>query len=178
MPYVDEGAFRYQFPDAWIAVKFDKSTFYLNHFQDFAGGTKAVDVVAVGTDSHTLWLIEAKDFRIHVREKLLPLEMELAEKVRGTLACLMAGQANAGDTGDENADRLWASAMRLKKIRFVFHFEQPAKRSRLFPQPIDLKSIKDILDRALRVIDPHPFGGGYTEINAKNLCWQIEPTTQ
>lgn len=174
MPYVDEGYFRYQFPNTWIAVKFDDLAFYRSHFQKVAGGAKAVDVVALSPDHSTLWLIEAKDYRENSRVKKLPVEQELAEKACGTLACLMAGRANAGDTGDDNTDHLWESALRQRKIRFIFHFEQPGQQSRLFPQSIDPKSIKDILVRAIRVVDPHPVGGGYANINGKGFGWQIE----
>jgi hypothetical protein len=178
MPYVDEGAFRYRFPDSWIAVKFDESTFYSNHFQDFAGGTKAVDVVAYEPDSRTLWLIEAKDYRQHQREKKLSVGRELAEKARGTLACLMAGRANAGETGNLNTDSLWGSAVLLLKIRFIFHLEQPTTHSRLFPQSIDPKIVKDILARSIRAVDQHPVGGGYSEINRRtDLGWRIESVT-
>lgn len=173
MPNVDEGAFQYHFPNNWIAVKFDELTFYRGRFQKIAGGAKAVDVVAISPSQGTLWLIEAKDYRANARKKQLPVEEELARKVSGTLACLMAGRANAGDTGDDTTDRLWATAMRLRRIRFVFHFEQPTKASRLFPQSIDPKSIKDILDRAIRVVDPNPVAGGFEAINGKGLDWQI-----
>jgi hypothetical protein len=179
MPVVDEGAFRYQFPDHWTAVKFDGISFYLKSFQKFAGGNKAVDVVAVEPRSNgracTLWLIEAKDYRVHPREKMVPVGQELAEKALGTLACLLAGRANAGDTGQVMADRVWNDAMQIEKIRFVFHFEQPDKPSRLFPQPIDPKSIKDDIRRSLRAVDPHPDGGGFTTINGRGFGWQIAP---
>jgi hypothetical protein len=170
---VDEGTFRYQFPDDWIAVKFDGLTFYKTHFQNVAGGTKGVDVVAVEPGSYTLWLIEAKDFRVHPREKLLPIERELADKVRGTLACLMAGRANAGETGDLNTDRLWRSALMLRRIRVVLHLEQPQTYSRLFPQSVDPKTIKDILKRSVRAFDSHPVGAGFVSINGSAFGWQI-----
>jgi len=173
MPNVDEGRFQYQFPANWIAVNFDKLTFYEKHFQSVAGGTKAVDVVTVEPRSKTLWLIEAKDFCAHPRGKLLPLEQELAEKVRGTLACLMAGRANAGDTGDANNDGLWKTAMMLVKIRVVLHVEQPPTRSRLFPQSVDPKTIKDILKRSVRVFDSLPIGEGSLSINGRGFGWQV-----
>jgi hypothetical protein len=175
MPYVDEGGFRYRFPETWVAVKFDELTFYKNQIENFAGGTKAVDVVAVDNVSRTLWLIEAKDFRTYAREKKLPIPQELAEKVRGTLACLMAGRANAGATGDDNTDSLWANALRERRIRFIFHYEQPNRQSRLFPQSIDPKDLKDILDRAVRAADPHPVAGGQAAINQRvDFGWQVE----
>jgi hypothetical protein len=189
MPDVDEGAFRYRFPNGWVAVKFDGLAFYRNSFQSFASGarpggssasgSKAVDVVAIepgaGHQAATLWLIEQKDFRAHGREKELPVGQELAEKALGTLACLVAGRANAGDTPLGMAERLWKDGTEISKIRFVFHFEQPDKPSRLFPQPIDPKSMEDDLRRSLRAVDPHPDGGGFTTINGRGFGWQIAP---
>jgi hypothetical protein len=187
MPDVDEGDFRYQFPNSWVAVKFDGLAFYRKSFQIFASGarpdgcnasgSKAVDVVAIepgaGPQSSTLWLIEQKDFRSHGREKQLPIGQELAEKVLGTLSCLLAGRANAGDTPRGTAERIWKEGTEISKIRFVFHFEQPDKPSRLFPQPIDPKSIEDDLRRSLRAVDPHPESDGFAAINRMGLGWQI-----
>jgi hypothetical protein len=187
MPDVDEGAFRYRFPNDWTAVKFDDLAFYRRHFQSFASGarpdgssasgSKAVDVLAVEPggpgQAATLGLIEQKNFQQHARTKVLPIGQELAEKALGTLACLLAGRANAGDTPQGRAERVWRDGTEIGQIRFVFHFEQPAKHSRLFPQSIDLKGIKDDLRRHLRPIDSNPSGGDLIAINAKRFSWEI-----
>jgi hypothetical protein len=182
MPVVvkGEGVFRYHFPDGWIAAKFDELTFYTSHFQKVRGdkpgekGPKAVDVVAYDPTANLLWLIEAKDYRGNMRTKQISVGQELAEKACGTLACLMAGRAYAGDTGDKKVDSLWKNAVQQHRIRFVFHLEQPPTHSRLFPQSIDPKIVKDVLDRAISAVDPHPFGGGQVTINAKGFGWHIE----
>lgn len=178
MPNVDEGTFRYNFPQTWRAVKFDGLAFYRKHFQDFGGGTKAVDIVAVepgiGQQGSILWLIEVKDYSEHDREKKLPIGLELAQKISGTLACLMAGRANAGHVVNTTINEIWEAALQETTINFVFHYEQPNKQSRLFPQPIDPKNIKDILSKTIRAVDPHPLAGDSTTINGRRLGWQIE----
>jgi len=59
---------RLDMPGGWWVWKYDDSAFHRNQFQNFAGGSKAVDAVALAVDD-TLWLIEIKDYRRHRRSK-------------------------------------------------------------------------------------------------------------
>jgi hypothetical protein len=73
-----------------------------------------------------------------------------------------------------NTDSLWANAVLQQKVRFVFHLEQPQTHSKLFPQSIDPKIVKDILERTIHAIDPHPFGGGQVAINDRGFGWRVD----
>jgi hypothetical protein len=169
MPKIIEGAFTYEFPATWDAVKFDEMPFYRNHFQSFAGGSPAVDVVAFDRESNEVWLIEGKDYRAHRRIKASEWFDEMAEKIRGTLVCLLAARANAADAITKP---FATSALRKPIIRCVLHLEQPSKPSKLFPQVFDPKTAKDKLRKALRAVDAHPIVGSQAQLNSK-MIWQV-----
>ncbi len=131
MPTIVEGQLTFRFPDHWQASKFDQWRFFRNQFQSVCGGSKAIDVLAVEPHS-CLWTIEVKDYRRHRRVKSIDLAEEVAVKVRDSLAALVAAQANANDA---NERAMAAAALRCSRLRVVLHLEQPAKHSKLFPEP-------------------------------------------
>ncbi|MEW6166929.1 MAG: hypothetical protein AB1651_04440 [Pseudomonadota bacterium] len=170
MTRLAEGRLAHEFPAGWVAWKCDDAPYYRNQFNSFAGGAKSVDFAAIGpADDPMLWLIELKDYRAHGRTKPSDVFSELATKVRDTLACLMATASNSGATPEaDNAKR----ACKAGKVRVVFHIEQPAKPSKLFPQVIDPKTVRDKLKQQLRAVDPHPIWGGQAELDSK-LGWSV-----
>ena len=101
MPEIIEGRLTFSFPVDWRVSKFDKWIFYRNQFQQVCRGVKAVDILAVEAKA-CLWTIEVKDYRQHRRTKTIDLAVEIAEKVRDSLAALVAVHANANDS-DEKA---------------------------------------------------------------------------
>jgi len=84
---VDVDGMTLTMPAGWWVWKYDDSAFHRNQFQSFAGGSKAVDAVAMATGD-VLWLIELKDYRHHPRTKPSSVFAEVALKVRATLAGL------------------------------------------------------------------------------------------
>lgn len=139
------------FPDDWQVMKYDDSAFHRRQFQSFAGGSKAVDMIALCGDD--LWLIEVKDYRRARREKSISIEDEMAGKVRSTLAGLATARVRANDADErEFANR----ALRTANIRVALHLEQAKHPNRLFPQVVDPFSTQIALKKALRAIDPHP----------------------
>lgn len=152
MPTITEGDLQFDFPDDWLATKFDEWSFYVNQFQSVCGGAKAVDVIAVDPNA-CLWKIEAKDYRRHRRTKTIDIAEEIAVKSRDSLAAIMAAQANANDTDEKQMAR---KAVRCPRIRIVLHLEQPLKHSKLFPRAIDPANVKQRLKQLIKAIDPHP----------------------
>jgi hypothetical protein len=152
MPEIIEGRLTFSFPIDWQASKFDEWSFYRNQFQQVCGGAKAVDILAV-EPRVCLWKIEVKDYRQHRRTKTLDLAVEIAEKVRDSLAALVAAHANANDS-DEKA--MAVTALRCPRLRVVLHLEQPAKHSTLFPRAIDPANVRQRLKQLIKAIDPHP----------------------
>ena len=142
---------RLDMPGGWWVWKYDDSAFHRNQFQNFAGGSKAVDAVALAMDD-TLWLIEIKDYRRHRRSKPASVFVEVAEKVRATLAGLATARTRASDQDERNRA---AQAMRCGRIRVALQLAQPVKPSRLFPQVVDPVDAEMQLRRAVRAIDPH-----------------------
>ena len=154
MPEIKEGMLVFLFPGGWDAGKYDAWAFYLRRFQKICGGAKAVDIVAVSPGpQRELWLIEVKDYRIHRRTKALDLPLEVALKVRDTLA----GLAAAGFQADDEMERkLAARGLGANHLRIVLHLEQPAKHSKLFPRAIDPAKVLQKLKALLKAVDPHP----------------------
>ena len=150
MTEIEEGDLRFSFPDDCEAGKYDDWAFYRNQFQSVAGGSKAVDIVCVADAA--AWLIEVKDYRQHKRMKQSDLDVELADKVRDTLAGLAAASANA-NCQEERA--LARRALAKRRWRVVLYLEQPQVRSRLRPRPVDVASVlAKVCSRKLKAVDP------------------------
>ncbi|MBF0291348.1 MAG: hypothetical protein HQK86_04250 [Nitrospinae bacterium] len=151
MPDITEGKLTFKFPSKWQVAKYDDWSFYRNQFQRI-DGTKGVDILAIDTDK-CIWAIEVKDYRQHLRSKVIDLPGEVACKARNTLAGLFAAHVNANDADEK---RFAGDALVSKRIRVVLHLEQPSKHSKLFPRAIDPADIKQKLKQLLKAIDPHP----------------------
>lgn len=139
------------FPPGAQASKYDEWSHYRNQFNSAFGGTKAVDCVYAAAD--TAWLIELKDYRIHPRTKAIDLPLEVAIKVRDTLAGLVSAGINANDVDER---RMARTLLQKPKFRVVLHLEVPAKHSRLRPTPIDRVAVQQKLKQLIRSVDPHP----------------------
>ncbi len=169
MTTLREGRVSWTFGDGWTATKYDDWSFYRNQFTGLAGGSKAVDILALDPDIEVLWMVEAKDFTTEPRDRSKPeLWLEVAQKVRDTLAGIVAA---ACVTCDEQA--LARSLLGAKKLRVVLHLEQPSKPSKLFPQSYDPADILDKLRVAVRAVDAHP---RVVDTKSKGLPWTAEWT--
>ena len=153
-------------PMGWWVWKYDDSAFHRNQFQSFAGGSKAMDAVALAVDG-TLWLIEVKDYRRHRRAKPSSVFAEVAAKARATLAGLAVARVRANDPTEHD---LAHQAMGCQHMRVALQLAQPAKPSRLFPQVIDPLDAQMQLRRAVRAVDPHALCAAGA-INDSRLPW-------
>lgn len=141
------------FPGGWSVSKYDDWQYYRGHFSRMENGIKGVDLLAMDPTRTKLWLIEVKDFRKGLRKKELPLHEELFAKVRDTLAALLPAAIHAVDDLEKD---FAISALKAKEIHIVFHGEQPAKPSKLFPQSYTRADVSQKLQQVFRPIDPHP----------------------
>ena len=148
---IQEDRLTLTFPPGALASKYDEWSHYRNQFNSAFGGTKAVDCVYAAAD--TAWLIELKDYRIHPRTKAIDLPLEVATKVRDTLAGLVSAGLNANDADERHMAK---TLLQKPKFRVVFHLEVPAKQSRLRPSSIDPIAVQQKLKQLIRSIDPHP----------------------
>ncbi len=170
MPSIPEGLFTYDFPATWSAEKYDMDSYYRVHFQSFAGGQKAVDVLAFG-GGNELWLIEQKDYRAGSQIKAAELFDAIASKMLATMACLVAARSNAAPG---TRSQIVASGALLKpKVRCVLHIEQPSTHSKLFPQVVDPKTVRDKLRSALKAVDRRAHAGSQDQLNSLTLGWTI-----
>ena len=141
---------QFTFPEGWQVLKYDDSSFHRNQFQSFAGGSKALDAVALAPD-RTLWLIEVKDYSRSRRSKAGTVFSEVAAKLRATLAGLAAARVRANDKSEREFAH---EAMGAGSLRVALHLDQPERSSRLFPQVIDPKTARTQLRREVRAVDP------------------------
>jgi len=160
---------RFSFPQGWLVLKYDNSAFHRRQFQSFAGGSKAVDAVAV-TNQHTVWLIEVKDYRRQRRSKHGTVFAEVAAKVLATLAGLATARVRANN--DDERD-FAEQAMYCQNIRIALHLDQPRNPSRLFPNVVDPRTATQLLRKEVQAVDRHAvcYGSG---VNAGNLPWSVE----
>jgi len=160
-------------PAGWWVWKYDDSAFHRNQFQSFAGGSKAVDAVAMATGD-VLWLIELKDYRHHPRTKPSSVFAEVALKVRVTLAGLAIARLRANDLSDKSHAQ---QAMACAQMRVVLQVAQPVKPSRLFPQVLDPMDAQIGLKRAVRAVDSHPMCI-YGNATQRRCPWTTSATEQ
>ena len=167
MMILKEGCLSFTFPAESRVSKYDEWSFYRNQFNSAFGGTKAVDIVYA--DSRIAWLIEVKDYRANKRTKAIDLGDEIAQKVRDSLAGLVAAQYNANDIQEK---KLAKKMLSCEEIRVVLHLEQPTQYSKLFPRAIDPSKILLKLKQLLRSIDAHPLVVDQQNFNSK-LNWTV-----
>ncbi len=174
MQAFDEGVLRFEFPDNWAVCKLDETRFFRKRFQSFAKepggkGSKAVDFVAYDPSEVELWLVEVRDYRVEPRRKSTDLLLEIAQKVRDSLACIHAMASLAGGDNNGFAKR----ALRKHHLRVVLHIEQPAKPSRLKPPVSEAAGLKQRLKHTMRAVDPHALAGGMSILNPKTP-WSVQ----
>ena len=164
---------QFSFPDGWQVLKYDTCSFHRNQFQEFAGGSKALDAVALSPD-RTMWLIEVKDYSRHQRSKAGTVFSEVAAKVRSTLAGLAVARVRANDKSEREFAR---RAMNASSLRVALHLDQPEQSSRLFKQVIDPKTARTQLKREVKAVDPRAvcYGRG---VDLKAMPWTVEPSPQ
>ena len=153
MTTIQEGRVSWTFTPVrdWKVEKYDNLPFYRRQFANVAGGTKAVDVLALQRPGKVLWMIEAKDFTTERRDGTKPpLWLEVAQKARDTLAGVMA--AACTECEDQPVARDFRKS---EKLRVVLHLEQPSRPSKLFPRSYDPADLQQKLRSLLRAIDPH-----------------------
>jgi len=100
----EEGKLRFEFSARWQIVKLDQHPQYRQGIEKL-DGTKAVDFVGL-FNQRDLYFIEVKDFRGHrienkQRLRSGELALEMGQKVRDSLACLIAGCRTTTD------EKLW-----------------------------------------------------------------------
>jgi hypothetical protein len=98
MTRIEEGCLAFEFSEQWNAFKLDDHRDYREGIEKI-DNTKAVDFLAIFNKSE-LYFIEVKDFRGHRienKERLLKgeLPLELAQKVRDSLACIISAYRNS-----------------------------------------------------------------------------------
>jgi hypothetical protein len=125
MSRLEEDLLAFDFGDRWRVFKLDGHRDYREQIGKLEG-TKAVDFLGI-LDERELYLIEVKDFRGHrieTRDRLLKgdLAIELAQKVRDSLACLIGAYRTSSDP------EYWQSFAKLlcdrhKTIKIVLWLE-------------------------------------------------------
>jgi hypothetical protein len=151
VPQITEGNLTFDFPNGWLAEKYDGWSFYVGGFQQVCGGAKAVDILAVNSVT-CCWLIEIKDYRLGCQTTALNLAEAVAQKVRDTLAGLATARVRATGIEQQSAD----AGLKCADFRAVLHLEQPATTSTLFPSPINRANVLQRLRQLIKAIDPNP----------------------
>jgi hypothetical protein len=153
MTTIRERSVVWTFPAGWAARKFDGVGYQHNQFAHVAGGSQAVDITALDPAGTTLWLIEAKEFVEGRRgADKVPLPVEIATKVRDSLACIFAASIRANGIEQASARDYLAVA----NLRVVLHLEQRVAPPAMLKPVYNPADVRDKLKQLLRAIDPHP----------------------
>lgn len=148
---LNEGNLSFELVGVQFAEKYDDWRHYRNTYNSACGSSKAVDFVV--SKAGTLWLIEVKDYRRHIRTKPSDLADEVMLKVRDTMSGLVSTAFVGVDPDEKSRAR---SALSQHRLRVVLHLEQPSKPSRLFPVSVDPAALLMKLRQRLRFADCHP----------------------
>lgn len=151
MSTIVEGRLAFHFTSEQEATKYDDWAFYRRRFQSCANGSRAVDFLIREIDGDCLWILEVKDFRRDRRTNTEEIWAEIAGKVRDSLAGILAANCNAVDSDQAFAQ----AAVSCRRLRVVFHLEQPESHSRLFPRIFDPANVQLKLRQLVRAIDAH-----------------------
>ena len=135
--------------------RFECSPFYSHYAQNFCNSCKEMDFVLYHPGKKELWLIEVKDYRFNARPKVKELVEKLCRKVRDCLFLLRTAALCAPEEQPAEGISLRDIArmsLQAKRIRIAFTIE--LARTGLFPPKSLLATIKDLLYRQIRFIDP------------------------
>ena len=140
------------------------------------GGQKAVDVVAVeGTaPASTVWLIEAKDFRVITSppkpSNIGGLPQFMADKAAHTLAGLTHASANAAVAGEK---QLAAAAVASTTRRVALHLEpHRGAHTALFPANFSV-NVYQALKALVAHIDPKPLVLSIANTAKAGVPWNV-----
>ncbi|QMT32083.1 cysteinyl-tRNA synthetase [Alysiella filiformis] len=162
---IDEDALRFTFHSGIQAVKYDDWVHYRNQFQNkCCTDNKAVDIIA--HNGQITWLCEVKDFRQGRRDpNKPPLEMEIAQKVRDSLAGLVSAQFHANEQTEQQFAK---DVLHCQSICVVLHIEQSTGQK----QQYHLPDLQDKLRKLLKAIDPHVLVLNKDMPHSK-IVWQV-----
>ncbi len=151
-----EGLHRFRFEAGYHVCRFECSPFYAHHAQNFCSSCKEMDFVLYHPGKKELWLIEVKDYRFNARPKVNDLVEKLCRKVRDCLFLLRTAALCAPEEEPAEGISLRDMArmsLQAKRIRVAFTIE--LGNTGLFPPKSLLSTIRDMLYRQIRFIDPH-----------------------
>lgn len=150
-----EGLYRFNFEAGYDVCRFECSPFYAHHAQNFCNSCKEMDFVLYHPHKKELWLIEVKDYRFNARPKVADLVEKLCRKVKDSLFLLRTAALCAPEESPAEGVPLRDIArmsLQAKRIRIAFTIE--LGRTGLFPPKSLLATVKDLLYRQIRFIDP------------------------
>lgn len=170
----------FEFPDEWLVMKYDDTPYYKKKFQGKTQGTSGLKPTMTGVDliatnplgnECVMYLIESKDYRFHRRTKKKTPVAEFVEKVLDTLTGIIPTVLCSDSF--INGENILREQLRVaQKLRLVYHFEQPANHSKLFPRAYDPADIQSKIRDELRIIDPLALV--IDEKNQKKVPWNVE----
>lgn len=164
MTTITEGQLTFEFDDGLLVSKYDESSYYQNQFQNKCHtANKAVDIIVC--HKKDLWLIEVKDFRVGDRNPdKLPLEQELSQKVRDSLAGIFGAKFYTHTEDDEKC--LFNAMNACKKLYFVLHIEQRKNE-------YNVADIKQKLKNLLKAVNPKILIVNKTNASQYGVPWSV-----
>lgn len=194
-----ESRLRFEFPPKWKVIKLDESKLHRQKMCNFAGGTKAVDFVALPDTDEPLWLIEVKDYRkaedikdiLKIEEQKEREErlngffrrevLKITKKMRDSLATLVIMRTREDLCSSDSAKADYALSIK-RRIQFAFHIELPPAKEKIFGSESELgasgiliTTLAQIILQEMKRITSNPWvGDTYITKWQHNKCgWTV-----
>lgn len=175
MPTLQVDTLAFDFDPIVAAGIYDQWQHYSAVWNAPPGGQKAVDVVAVGgVPPSTVWLIEAKDFRVITNppksSNIAGLAQLVADKASHTLAGLADASSNAAVPGEK---QLATDAITCASRRIVLHLEpHTGAHTTLFPTGF-AASVLQKLRQLVKAIDTNPLVLNIANTPLSGVPWTV-----
>jgi hypothetical protein len=163
---IQEGKLHFSF--AFDAIQFDKTQYYLNHFQGIKPCLQAVDILAVNESAG--YLIEIKDYTHPDTKQLSSNDLieAIVNKVISSLAAILPMKNNANIDEEQNIAKKFS---KVSQIQIVLHIEKPPPRRTLKQSCYNVQKMEESLKNRLKPIDAHP--KIVSKENLKGLPWTV-----
>jgi hypothetical protein len=176
MPTLQVDSLAFKFEPSVSAGIYDHWKHYTTVWNAPPGGQKAVDVVAVDgvPPQGTVWLIEAKDFRVITNppkpSNIAGLAPFVADKASHTLAGLADASNNAVVLGEK---QLATDALASASRRIVLHLEpHTGAHTALFPAGF-AASVLQKLRQLVKAIDANPLVLNIANTPISGVPWTV-----
>ena len=167
---IEEGNLKFDFPNSFIGIKFDDTTYYRNHFIKIQKGIKAIDILAVNNTEN--YMIEVKDYR-HPDTVQLNQTQLVEDIIKKFIFSLSAIFPMSYIITKDEEQEIAKKFLENKILFLIFHIEIPPQRRNLRQSNYNISNLQLELRRKLHAITNKTNIKVVSQDNLKNLPWSL-----